>query len=398
MEAIGFSKWNFADGGSWKRFQRPWAGMTILAACAASLITSPAVRYATSYAAVDTTGAHLDPKYGVHRIPSAIVPIGDCAQCHNQSDPSTGGMPSAKLLFTENSNNLCYSPGGVGPCHQAMPANYPADESHRIPEGFPGAGYFEYNSGGTTIHGVGFRSRWPGAAVYDDPSMRGLHYVSPHRNDQDMPRLDPEGRGSCLNCHDAHNTPNPFDALRGSYVGIGGFDEPTYPSQHYGACFDCHSAFGPPGMEISGKLIADYYDSSVNGETAGHQIRKNPRIAMAWPSYVNIGDKLPCYECHNPHGSVGYDGRGPNAFLISDSRRGWSNLTELRRDPQQARRFCLGCHIASDDVPGSQTVNGILMNTLSERDEHTSMSWTSCYECHGAEYDDSTDHNVHNPK
>ena len=398
MEAIRFSKRNLTGGGKRIRHLRLLVGLVIAAVVFTSSLLIPAVRHATSSSAPDSTGAHLDPDYGVHRIPSSIVPIGDCAQCHNQSTKIFGTAPSPSLLFTENTNDMCYSPGGAGSCHVSTPVNYPADESHRIPEGFPDAGYFEYNSGGQPVHGTRFRSRWTGASVYDDPSMRGLRHISPHRNDPDMPRIDPQGRGSCLNCHDAHATDNPFDALTGAYRGIGGFDEATYPERRYGLCFECHSTFGPPGMEFSGKRIADYYDSSANGESAGHQIRKNPDVAISWPSYVRVGDKLPCYECHNPHGSVGFDDRGPNAFLISDSRPGWANLTNTLGDPNQSRRFCLGCHIASDGIMGSQTVNGIVMNTISDRDGHRSMEWTGCYECHGADYTGSTSRNVHNPK
>jgi hypothetical protein len=301
----------------------------------------------------------------------------------------------AKLLFTDNTNNLCYTAGG--PCHEAMPGNYPADESHRIPDGFPDAGYFEYNTGGAKIHGVQYRSRWTGAEVYGDPSETGGHFVSPHRSDSDMPLIDAEGSGSCLNCHDVHGTDNPFDELIGAYRGIGGFETHAVPEKRYGTCFKCHSAFGPSGMNLSGKMIADYYDSSINPNTAGHMIRKNPDIAISWPSHINIGDKLPCYECHNPHGSRGYNSQGANTYLISDTRPGWYGLTDLRNDPEQNRRFCLGCHITSDGIPGSITVAGIVMNTIPDLRVHQSTSFRGCFECHGAEYDDPRSNNVHNP-
>ncbi len=280
-----------------------------------------------------------------------------------------------------------------------MPGNYPATESSRIPEGFPEAGYFEYNAGGLKVRGVEYRNRWPGTVVYDNPGVTGagLRYYSPHRNDTDMPIIDPEGRGSCLNCHNVHGSENPFDMLVSDYRGIGGFNEPTFPSR-YALCFDCHSTFGPQGMEDANRRIADYYDSSINGDgSAGHQIMMDPDVAMSWPSHIRAGDKLPCYDCHNPHGSQGYNGEGANAYLISDERPGWSNLINTVSDPEQNRRFCLGCHIPSDGVPGSRIVEGIVMNAIPDEEGHGSADITGCYECHGGDYSSSTSFNVHHP-
>jgi Doubled CXXCH motif (Paired_CXXCH_1) len=344
-----------------------------------------------------SNSAHLDPDHGVLRINETWAPRGDCVQCHSMMGPDTGGPPYPQLLFEENGNQLCYSAGGA--CHQMMPSNYPADESSRIPAGFPDAGYFEYNSGGSKIYGVEYRNRWPGQAVYENTARGGTgsNYFSPHRNDPDMPRIDPQGSGSCLACHYAHGSNNPFDMLIGTYRGIGGSTDATYPSQ-YAHCFQCHSNFGPPGMEMNGKLIQDFYDSSLNpDQRAGHQIRMNPAVAISWPSHIRQGDKLPCYDCHNPHGSRGFDGAGPNTFLISDERPGWANLVDTKTDPMQSRLFCLGCHIGSDGVPGSRQVEGIVMNTISDRNGHRSTDMQGCFECHGSDYTTSNADNVHHP-
>jgi hypothetical protein len=355
--------------------------------------------YAVITAAGNGNSPHLDPTYGVNRLSSPLAPIGSCKQCHDMHALQTGESPYPKALFTENTNLLCYTSDGAGPCHQARPSNYPADENSRIPEGFPDAGYFEYNSGGNKIHGAQYRNRWPGAAVYDNPGIAtGFHYYSPHRNDPDMPIIDDYNQGSCLNCHNPHGTQNPFDMLVSTYRGIGGFDEPTTPS-NYTLCFDCHSSSGPSGMEQSSRLIEDYYNSAVNNDNrAGHQIRMDNDIAISWPSHIRAGDKLPCYDCHNPHGSEGYNGSGPNAFLISDERPGWANLTDTLNDPAQNRRFCLGCHIPADGVPGSIVVEGIVMNTLPNKREHKSTATKACGDCHGASYSSSTSYNVHHPK
>jgi len=346
----------------------------------------------------DTPSPHLDPVYGVKRLDATWAPIGSCNHCHDLHALESGESPYPSALFTENSNALCFTADGTGPCHQLAASNYPATETSRIPEGFPEAGYFEYNSGGSKISGVEVRSRWPGQMVYESPMVVGpeASFMSPHGNDPEMPRVDPQGRGSCLNCHNAHGSDAPFDMLVSDYRGIGGFEDPTYPAR-YQLCFDCHSMFGPSSMEPSGRLIADYYDSSINGPHAGHQIQMNPNIAISWPAHIRPGDKLPCYDCHNAHGSRGYNNQGPNAYVISDERPGWANLTDTKTDPEQSRRFCFGCHIPSNGTPGSQVVEGIIMNALPNQDGHQFGDFRGCFECHGSDYSSSTSYNVHNP-
>ncbi|TPW10091.1 MAG: hypothetical protein FD129_2005 [bacterium] len=211
-----------------------------------------------------------------------------------------------------------------------------------------------------------------------------------------MPRKDAGGEGLCLNCHDPHGEAGYKDLLTRPYRGIGG-GETSGPPPQYDLCLSCHGHYGPGGMEIENRLIEDFYDSGLNGPTAGHQIRRNPRIALSWPAHVRVGDKLPCYDCHNPHGSIGRNGAQPNAYVISDQRDDWSGLTATRTDDEQSRRFCLGCHIPSDGIPGTRVVEGIVMNTLSDRAAHTYGAVDGCVTCHGNDYDGPTSHNVHNP-
>jgi hypothetical protein len=150
-------------------------------------------------------------------------------------------------------------------------------------------------------------------------------------------------------------------------------------------------------MDPENRRIEDYYNPGLNGENAGHRIRRNPQVALSWPFYAQVGDMLPCYDCHDPHGSEGYNRVEPNAYLLSDQRPEWSGIIDPREDPAQARRFCLGCHIPADGIPGSKMVEGIVMNAISVRDEHLSGSSTGCYDCHGSDYSSSTSNNVHNP-
>ncbi|HEX5133211.1 MAG TPA: cytochrome c3 family protein [Candidatus Krumholzibacteria bacterium] len=366
-----------------------------LASSCAVLLACLCVWAAVAQVTQDENSPHLNSENGVLRINEPWAPRGSCNQCHDMHAQDAGSGPYPGALFAENTNTLCYA-DGAGPCHSATPSNYPATESSRIPSGFPNAGYFEYNAGGSKVWGVAYRDRWPGKLVYDNPGVVGANYYSPHRNDPDMGRLDAEGQGSCLNCHDPHGSQSPFDMLVANYGGIGGHEDAGYPTR-YELCFSCHSNLGPIGMEPSGRYVADYYDSSLNGDFAGHQIQMNPAVALAWPAHIRRGDKLPCYDCHNPHGSRGYNNLGPNTFVISDERQGWNNLTDTKTDPVQSRRFCLGCHIPADGIPGSQFVEGIVMNAISVQNGHTSTDTQGCFECHGSDYSSPTSNNVHNP-
>jgi Doubled CXXCH motif (Paired_CXXCH_1) len=336
---------------------------------------------------------HGNPQSGVLHVLTDPPSRGDCVQCHPQHGEAAATNPN--VLFSSNDNSFCFSTEGVSPCHQARPTNYPLDEHDRLPQGEPDRGYFEANSGGTRRAGVELRGRWPGETIWSDSyTFPDGRLVSPHAFDPDMPRRE-NGQGLCLNCHDPHGTPN-RDLLRAPYGGISGFTDLGAPAA-YRMCFQCHGQAGPASMNPASRWIEDYYDSGLNGDHAGHQIRKNPRVATSWPVWVQVGDKLPCYDCHDPHGSSGNDGARRNASLISDQRRTWSDLTGTLTDPTQARNFCYGCHIPSDGIPGTQTVEEIVMNVLSDTDEHRSSGMQSCYDCHGADYGGSVGNNVHNP-
>lgn len=340
---------------------------------------------------------HGDPGTGVLVVTTDPPTRGACSQCH----PSHGKEPAETFkgeLFTENSNQLCFSTSGDGACHQAQPVNYPLREIDRIPvqTSIQDPGYFEANSAGKRTAGVDRRGRWPGAHVYTDAGITVAgRYYSPHAHDSNMPRRDASGEGLCLNCHDVHGSSNPFDILVDSYRGIGGHDQSGPPPQ-YRLCLRCHGRDGPAGMDLDNKFIEDYYDRGLN-PNAGHQIKLNARIALSWPPHLRRGDMLPCYDCHNPHGSQGNNRAAPNAFLLSDQRPGWSGLTDPSNDATQSRRFCLGCHIPADGVPGTQTVEGISMNTLSNLDAHLGSSPQSCHDCHGRDYSGPKANNVHNP-
>ena len=326
---------------------------------------------------------HADSEYGVLR--DSGFPRGDCSQCHTQHD---GESPWDFCLFTANTNSLCYAGNS---CHLSAPPGYPAGESDRMPEGSDYPGYFEYNSGGIKIPGVENRKRWPGQLVFENPNAWAAgKYYSSHRNDPDMPLKDANGYGLCRNCHDPHGTSNHFDMLDTTYLNVQGSQIGGRPS-NYQLCFDCHSTEGPSQMDQENRYIADYYDQSINDDAeSGHQLRRNE-------GYLRQGDKLPCYDCHNPHGSQGNDGVHPNAFLISDQRPGWSGLDSIKTSNHQVRKFCFGCH-QSSDLQGGGEVEGLTLSGLTAGiPAHVYGDSTHCYDCHGRDYSDPTSRNVHHP-
>lgn len=340
---------------------------------------------------------HGAPQTGVLRVLTQPSSRGQCQQCHPEHGDATLPGPNPPVLFAENTDQIAFWSQGAAPCHAGRPTNYPLEEGDRMPPTEPDPGYFEANTGGARRVGVELRGRWPGEETYTNATVTPSgRYVSPHAQDPDMPRRDAFGEGMCLNCHDPHGKDAQRDLLVARYDGIGGAGTSAPPAE-YRLCFSCHGSDGPTGMDPENRFIEDYYDSALNGQRAGHRIRKNRHIALSWPPHVQAGDKLPCYDCHNPHGSRGNNGVAPNAFLLSDQRPGWSGLTDTMNDPAQARRFCLGCHIPADGVPGSLTVEGIVMNTLPDEVEHFSNRTRGCTECHGRDYSGPTSNNVHNP-
>lgn len=277
---------------------------------------------------------------------------GSCIQCHN--DPS---YPLS--LFTDNDNSLCYT------CHAKASLNYPVKEKGRDKQGF-------FNSG-----------RWPGKDAYE---------ASAHWTSEELvyPGTTYEA-GDCKNCHNPHGTENKA-MLKAPY-------EPG----DYSLCLNCHGTGGRAlVMRESSKFIESYYaPSNVDDSAPGHMITRSSKQRNDFTNArLESGAMLPCYDCHNPHGSTGARGN-PNGFMISAQRPEWDGLTNTLGDPAQARRFCFGCHVPSDGVPFSKEVEGILMNTIpriegTSAGEHGSNGSASCYQCHATGYTTEESLNVHN--
>ena len=104
-------------------------------------------------------------------------------------------------------------------------------------------------------------------------------------------------------------------------------------------CFTCHGGVKPSGFATAPVDIK----RSVTGvgAGAGHRVKTAGGL-------LPVGSPLPCYECHNPHGST----RG-NESMISDVLGASLTTTD---GPVGVRQFCFTCHTTSDTGKGWDSV------------------------------------------
>jgi hypothetical protein len=246
---------------------------------------------------------------------------------------------------------------------------------------------------------------YPGATVYLDET------ANPHAK---IPaQAEPTARvaGDCLYCHSAHRGPNGYDGLNATFrpskteTAASDRTDGTYAA----ACFQCHDGSRADATNIKQFVTHEAADETLMA-SSGHRIKTSGGT-------LPVNSPLPCYDCHNPHGSS----RG-NAKLLSDERG--ENLDTGTTDAG-VRQFCLTCHVTfevtgwdsetSAYVPlaaSSEKIEGLLRNggtlgdgpgggynwlRLKETVGHHEADAQSCYECHGGDYAAADSKNVHDP-
>lgn len=223
--------------------------------------------------------------------------------------------------------------------------------------------------------------------------------------------------GDCLYCHNAHGSTSRYDSLNATLA-------PSTPSSvaqdratgaYAALCFSCH---GGGSWETSGAANIKQYVTHEAGDessaaSGGHRIKSAGGL-------LPVNAPVPCYDCHNPHGSS----RG-NKKLLSDALGGSFDTSVITGGPEGVRAFCLSCHVTSDlfgwestsatyaAVPATATVEGLLRNggaagsgpgggynwlrlKVTPGHQRADAS-TSCYECHGNGYGSADSNNVHDP-
>ena len=314
--------------------------------------------------------------------PTGSASIAGCDTCHEVHGASEikRGIP-AKII-----NGVAVSSAGKELCLAC----------HDSANSWYGPGYPASSAPTRDATGFPVLGTWPGPTVY--ASATNAHRLIPETT-QTVGVTDPVRRekGDCVYCHAAHGGVNEYDGLVATFtVPVSATLASDTTDGSYGAlCFTCHGDTKPSGFATASVDIKQF--ATASGGRGGHT------IATAGGT-LPVGAPLPCFECHNPHGSA----RG-NSSMLSDELG--ASLETSTTDGTRA--FCFTCHSTCDAVSGwnsetatytpvgaTATVVGLPRNSaelrLSPRDGHAQDSTQSCYQCHGSSYAPGGT-NVHDP-
>lgn len=248
---------------------------------------------------------------------------------------------------------------------------------------------------------------WPGESTYTSGSANAHSRIPEATRTVGVSEPIRRQQGDCLYCHSAHGGPNAYDGLVTTY---------TVPSQatlasdqadgSYAAlCFTCHGGNTASGFTTAPADIRQF--ATASGSNSGHSI-------VTSGGMLPVGAPLPCFECHNPHGST-------NGSLISDERGTSLATTGTASSDAGVRAFCFTCHTTSDTTRGWDSATATYAPVVSSgttelvvglpRDGgvlslpslvgtatagHAQTDSASCYDCHGHSYAKGG-RNVHNP-
>jgi len=128
----------------------------------------------------------------------------------------------------------------------------------------------------------------------------------------------------------------------------------------------CHSAPGLIGPDVSTAYLGA-------GENAGHKMGWGSSVvADASGATLPQGSRMPCDECHVPHGRT-----TASIYMFSETRVG-SQITTTRQ-------LCEGCHRPCDSAESTPVVCGLKLKRLSlDVPDHSEASDRPCSECHGS--------------
>jgi hypothetical protein len=257
---------------------------------------------------------------------------------------------------------------------------------------YPSTSAPKRNAAGYPVSGT-----WPGKDTYE--SSTNAHRLLPETTvTVGAGSPQPREQGDCRYCHASHRGANTYDSL------LSTFTVPTEATlaadkadgSYADLCFKCHGGVKPSGFATAPVDIQTFATSA--SASAGHSIVTSGGL-------LPVGSPLPCFECHNPHGSS--EGNGS---LISDERgKSLGTTTAVG-----VRTFCFTCHTTAGDTPagwdsasraytvvsptdkvvGLARDGGVLH--LPTRQGHAQADTESCYDCHGNSYAAGGE-NVHNP-
>ncbi|MDY0341110.1 MAG: cytochrome c3 family protein [Coriobacteriia bacterium] len=191
-------------------------------------------------------------------------------------------------------------------------------------------------------NGYPIKGTFPGATIYAEPSSNA-HANIPAGSMSDWAIGSREATrvaGDCLWCHSGHRGKSEYDGL------VDTFGAPKDPASaddlvdgdYAAVCFRCHAETLAEGIQFEGSpVVADIASSALATDAA--PINSNGHRVRSESSTLPQDTPLPCYECHNPHGSA-----NGNTRLISDTL---GSSLDVSTDAGM-RAFCFTCHTSSD--------------------------------------------------
>lgn len=309
--------------------------------------------------------------------------VRNCSSCHipHAREESSPMLPGRKV------NGVDIAADGSGWCVAC----------HDSADSWFGPGYPSTSAPTRDATGFPVSGTWPGPDTYSSGSNAHRLIAETTQTSAGGGRVV-RAQGDCLYCHAAHRGPNGYDGLVAQFRPSTNSTLATDQANgvYAALCLACHGKTPASGFTgaTAGANIAQFVATGT--PSAGHRI-------MSAGGNLPVGAPLPCYDCHNPHGS-----RRGNASLISDER-GRSLETSSATG---VRHFCLTCHSTADQssgwdsssnsyvAVGVQTIEGLPRSggalRLPDLIGHNESSSTSCESCHGHDYS-AGGNNVHDP-
>jgi len=302
-----------------------------------------------------------------------------CSGCHSPHHDYTtlrmlpkGTINTASVTVADN--EWCFA------CHNDAQdwydGTYPElDSPTRDATGYPTAGTY------------------PGQTTYLSAAANGHSTIPTTAPDQSS--------GDCLHCHASHMSSNGYDALIETYSPstAGTVADDRVNGTYAASCFYCHGGTVPSGFATAPVDIEQFatYDGANDAAYSGHRIKSAGGT-------LPVNAPLPCYDCHNPHGSS----RGNSSLLFDELGQDLDTSTDAG-----VRQFCFACHSTSDTTKGWDSVSSAWTAITGEKVEglsrdggklllpdvngHLEADVQSCYACHGNDYSAADSSNVHNP-
>ena len=296
------------------------------------------------------------PANSRHGVPDGTMKCSDCHDPHGTNNAKNLLLQINDRPVNGNNNSLCFA------CHQD------AQDDFAGSYGAPYNGQTAYNDTEFSAHRFG-GSGGSNGALY--------------------PGRDATEQGLCLNCHNAHGSPNRLN-LRAMYQ-IPANDETGNLAalNNYTLCFQCHGD-GTDGTrrQTGATDIYDYY----SGAEQGHYIQTANEFKDESGNFLPANWVIPCNDCHNPHGPN--SAVNSNKKLLNDNLSTWSgnhNLYNQTGDDLIAngRAACNACHAYSDEPAGRSYRGGTVAKLVYGEDtgdpqhQRNPVDSQLCTDCHG---------------